>query len=306
MSCLIRDVLIVPPPPEAPFEGWVEVVGDKIAAVGRGQRRDAHVGTVIEGGGGALIPGLVNTHAHSHSSLTRGSAEGMALERWLEVIEREQAALSDEQAYVGALATYAEAMLSGTTSMVDMCIRPEPALQAARDIGIRATIVPYVADTIPFAPSLAAERPHAGERRQRGPRAGLGRAARPRKLQRRSRARGCGAGACARHRAVHLHCSETRLSVERTQARIGRTPMAQLDHLGALDARTLLAHCVWAQRGGSRAARRGAGARGALPARQSQARLRDRADPRHAPARHQRRARRPTAPRPTTASTCST
>ena len=44
------------------------------------------------------------------------------------MIEREQAQLSDEQAYVGALATYAEALLSGTTTIVDMCIRPEPAL----------------------------------------------------------------------------------------------------------------------------------------------------------------------------------
>ena len=70
------------------------------------------------------------------------------------MIEREQAQLSDEQAYVGALATYAEALLSGTTTIVDMCIRPEPALKAARDIGIRAVIVPYVADTKPFAPSL--------------------------------------------------------------------------------------------------------------------------------------------------------
>ena len=70
------------------------------------------------------------------------------------MIEREQSQLTDEQAYIGALATYAEAMLSGTTSIVDMCVRPEPALAAARDIGIRATIVPYVADTKPFAPTL--------------------------------------------------------------------------------------------------------------------------------------------------------
>ena len=68
---------------------------------------------VIEGAGAALLPGFVNTHAHSHSSLTRGSAEGLPLEGWLAVIEREQARLTDEQAYVGALATYAEALLSG-------------------------------------------------------------------------------------------------------------------------------------------------------------------------------------------------
>ena len=55
------------------------------------------------------------------------------------------------------------------------------------------------------------------------------------------------AGELAReHRTgLHLHCSETRLSVERTISRTGRTPVAQLHALGALSERTLLAHCVW-------------------------------------------------------------
>jgi len=90
MSCLIRDALIVPPAGESPFEGWVEIAGDEIAALGRGHRQARTGQAVIAGGGNALIPGLVNTHAHSHSSLTRGSAEGMTLESWLMAIQREQ------------------------------------------------------------------------------------------------------------------------------------------------------------------------------------------------------------------------
>jgi len=244
-SCLLRDVLVVPPLGETPFQGWVEVFGGKIAAVGRG-RRDAGAGqSVIEGRGGALIPGFVNTHAHSHSSLTRGSAEGLTLEGWLTVIEREQAQLSEEQAYVGALATYAEALLSGTTAIVDMCIRPEPALAAARDIGIRAIIVPYVADTKPFAPSL--------EQNARMLETAADPDDRVRVWVGLHDLESCsddsvreGAELARRHRTgLHLHCSETRRSVERTTSRVGRTPVAQLDALGALTDRTLLAHCVW-------------------------------------------------------------
>src|SRR3977135_4440967 len=151
---LIRDVLIVPPLGEMPFHGWVAVDDGKIAGVGRGLREADSNQSTIEGGGAALLPGFVNPHAHSHSSLTRGSAEGLPLERWLAVIEREQARLTDGQAYIGALATYAEALLSGTTTIVDMCLRPEPAMAAAHEIGIRAVVVPYVGDTKPFAPSL--------------------------------------------------------------------------------------------------------------------------------------------------------
>src|SRR5882724_2870043 len=116
-ACLVRDVLLVPPLGEMPCHGWVEIDGGKIAAMGRGSRAAGPDQMVIEGGGGALLAGFVNTHAHSHSSLTRGSAEGLPLEGWLAVIEREQARLTDEEAYVGALATYAEALLSGTTAI---------------------------------------------------------------------------------------------------------------------------------------------------------------------------------------------
>jgi len=243
MSCLIRDVLIVPPAGEAPFDGWVEIVDDEIAAVGRGHRQAYTGQAVIAGGGNALIAGFVNTHAHSHSSLTRGSAEGMALEKWLMVIQREQAFLTDEQAYVGALATYAEALLSGTTTIVDMCIRPEAAFQAARDIGIRAVIAPYVADTMPFAPSLERNaRLLATADRHGRVRVWVGLHDLEscsddlvREGAELARAHGVG---------VHLHCSETRRSVERTKARVGRTPVAQLLELGALGERTLLAHCV--------------------------------------------------------------
>src|SRR5258708_13727005 len=38
---------------------------------------------------------------------------------------------------------------------MDMCLFPRTAYRAARDIGIRAVIAPYVADTKPFTPSLA-------------------------------------------------------------------------------------------------------------------------------------------------------
>jgi 5-methylthioadenosine/S-adenosylhomocysteine deaminase len=243
---LIRDVLVVPPDGEMPFHGWVEVDDGKIAGVGSGQREADIEQSIIEGEGAALLPGFVNTHAHSHSSLTRGSAEGLPLEKWLAVIEREQALLSDEQAYVGALATYAEALLSGTTTIVDMCIRPEPALAAAHEIGIRAIIVPYVADTKPFAPTL-----EQNARLLKGTDDTKGRVrvwVGLHDLESCSddSIRTGAALASAYGTGLHLHCSETRFSVERTRSRVGRTPIAHLLELGALNERTLLAHCVWA------------------------------------------------------------
>ncbi len=243
-SLVFRDVLVVPPAGAAPFEGWVAVEDTTIAAVGRGVPELSADQRVIQGDGAALLPGFVNTHAHSHSSLTRGSAEGLPLERWLAVIEKEQARLTDEQAYIAALATYAEALLSGTTAIVDMCLRPEPAMAAAREIGIRAVIVPYVADTKPFAPSLR-DNARLIETAERDERVQLWVGVHDLESCSDDCIRAAGELARKHHTGLHLHCSETRSSVDRTVSRVGRTPVAQLRALAALSERTLLAHCVW-------------------------------------------------------------
>jgi 5-methylthioadenosine/S-adenosylhomocysteine deaminase len=44
---------------------------------------------------------------------------------------------------------------------------------------------------------------------------------------------------------VHIHCSETKHEVETCRATHGVSPVGLLDRCGVLDARTVLAHCVW-------------------------------------------------------------
>jgi 5-methylthioadenosine/S-adenosylhomocysteine deaminase len=244
---LIDNALVIPNAPGQPaaFRGWVLVSGNRIADTGQGPAPQVDGATVVDASECALLPGLVNTHAHSHSSLTRGSAEGLPLGEWLKVIEQEQAHLTEEQAYVGALATYAEALLSGTTLISDMCLQPRAAIRAAEEIGIRVVVAPYVAATKPFTPSLSdTEALLADLPRENG------------------RVRGwcglhdiesCGdeqliAGrelADRRGVGLHMHCSETRASVSATKQRTGRRPVHHLAQLGLLGPRTLLAHCVW-------------------------------------------------------------
>jgi 5-methylthioadenosine/S-adenosylhomocysteine deaminase len=245
MRTLIRDALIVSPDDPKPFYGWVEVVDGSIGAVGTAGA-PAGCDLTIDGTACALLPGLVNTHAHSHSSLTRGSAEGVALYEWIGIIEREQGRLTAGQARAAALATYAEALLSGTTTMVDMCLQPAAAFAAASDIGIRAVIAPYVASTKPFAPTLADTAALLDEAARRDGRVrvwvglhDLESCGYPQITEGVALARRWDVG-------IHLHCLETASQIERTRKRCGRTPVAQLAHLGALGPKTLLAHCVWA------------------------------------------------------------
>jgi len=246
-ALLIRDALVVSNDPDRslPFIGWVRVEGNRIVEVGEGQQIGAAGAKVIDGAGHALLPGLVNAHAHSHSSLTRGSAERLRLGEWITEIEHEQARLDEDQAYWAGLATYGEALLSGTTSLVDMCVIPEAARRAAEKIGIRAVIAPYVADSKSFAPTLA----RVEGLLEAGPTAG-GRVTTwvgLHDLESCSDAQiGAGAALAGAHgTGLHLHCAETRSAVAATRDRTGRSPVGQLAALGALGPRSLLAHCVW-------------------------------------------------------------
>jgi 5-methylthioadenosine/S-adenosylhomocysteine deaminase len=119
-------------------------------------------------------------------------------------------------------------------------------MRAARAIGMRVVIAPYVLDRAPFAPKLPDVRKllqaHGPGKDLVNLWVGL------------HDLEGCpdetiAAGAqLAREfdTGLHLHCAETRASVERTRSRTGRTPIAQLRALDALGPRTVLAHCVWA------------------------------------------------------------
>jgi len=244
---LFQDVVLVPGAPDGgrPQVGWLLTSGNGIAALGPGDPPAEPVERVVQGRERALIPGLVNAHAHSHSSLTRGSAEGLPLEGWLRVIEAEQSRLTEEQAYVAALATYCEMLLSGTTTVVDMCLFPVAAMRAAREVGIRAVVAPYVADTKGFTPKLTLTERLLEEGGSTEDRVRVWVGLHDLESCSDEQVR-IGAALAARYGVgLHLHCSETRFSVERTLRRTGRRPVEHLAHLGALGNRTLLAHCVW-------------------------------------------------------------
>lgn len=92
-----------------------------------------------------LMPGLVN--AHCHSGLLRGTAEGLPVYEWLQqFIDPMHRVLTPREAEIASRLCYAEALLSGTTTIVDMWRYMHGSARAAQELGIRATLVPYVAE----------------------------------------------------------------------------------------------------------------------------------------------------------------
>ena len=86
---------------------------------------------VIDAGGHALLPGLID--CHSHSSLMRGVTENMPLMDWLPWYQLEHRAMTEEYAYHSARLCYLEALQSGITCVMDMFRYMDRCADAAAD-----------------------------------------------------------------------------------------------------------------------------------------------------------------------------
>ncbi len=93
---------------------------------------------VLDATGLLVMPGLINTHTHLPMTLLRGIAEDVDLQGFLEKVWAEEARIMDrEGCRVGARLGALEALLSGTTSAVDMYLHPKETHQGAKEIGLR-------------------------------------------------------------------------------------------------------------------------------------------------------------------------
>ena len=104
-------------------DGAVAVAGDEITAVGPADdlAADIDADRVVDAGGGAIIPGLVNPHTHVSDILLRGSfAEDRGLLDWLYNVKRPGtlAMTVDEHALAATLYCL-EAIRAGVTTFVE-------------------------------------------------------------------------------------------------------------------------------------------------------------------------------------------
>ena len=195
-----------------------------------------------------LMPGLINTHCHS--GMLRGTAEGLPVWDWLQqYIDPMHRVLTPEDASLSSWLCYAEALLSGTTCIVDMWRFMEGSAAAAEQLGNRVCLVPYVAEhpEHDYFESLDSNEHLINQWHQKA----NGRIlvwvglehlfyAEPKALSRI-------AAMCRDYRVgFHTHSNESRFDVEQTLKRYDMRPVQALESVGLLDApKTLLAHCVW-------------------------------------------------------------
>lgn len=195
-----------------------------------------------------LMPGLVN--GHCHSGLLRGTAEGLPVWQWLqEYIDPMHRVLTPCEAEIASRLCYAEALLSGTTTIVDMWRFMDGSARAAQELGIRATLVPYVAEHPDHDYFETLDSNEAVIKQWHGQADGRIQVwvglehlfyAVPQAWKR--------ATAMCREYGVglHTHSNESQVDVTETLKRYGLRPVQALEKFGLLDApRVMLAHGCW-------------------------------------------------------------
>jgi len=228
----------------------VLVTGDTIAAVGpTADLAAAHPEAArIDLPDRLLMPGLVN--AHHHSGMLRGTAEHLPVWEWLRLhIDPMHRVLRPDEAEAAAWLCYAEGLLSGTTTVVDMWRYMDGAVRAATALGNRVVTVNYVGahpdfdyfDTLDDNERMLSRHTGAANGRVM-PWVGLEHpfyadAAGQRRAVALARAYDTG---------LYTHCSESEVELADFAERHGTRPMFALEKLGFFEApRTMIAHAVW-------------------------------------------------------------
>jgi 5-methylthioadenosine/S-adenosylhomocysteine deaminase len=198
---------------------------------------------------GILLPGLVNTHAHSPMVLLRGMGGDLPLLRWLqEIIWPVEARMVAEDVRTGMLLGSIEMLRHGITTSAEMYFHAEQVAEAVLTTGARAILAPPLmdlpgmnwrtmlsdidrwidADGLRFGPSDRIELGY-------GPHAAYTLPVEALRMTAES--------AAARGALVQIHVAEAAAEDTKQRAEHGSVPKL-LDEVGMLAGRTLAAHAV--------------------------------------------------------------
>ncbi|MHC1783489.1 MAG: amidohydrolase family protein [Anaerolineaceae bacterium] len=120
-------------------EGLIEYVGEKII-------HPQETREIIDAAGKIVMPGLVNGHCHGDMAFARGMGDDLTLREQNEVFSETNwfhDLTTDEDRYYSRLLTYVEAILSGTTFLLDNTFWSlgQRSFEAMNSVGIKGGIV---------------------------------------------------------------------------------------------------------------------------------------------------------------------
>jgi 5-methylthioadenosine/S-adenosylhomocysteine deaminase len=228
------------------FGGTVVLDGDRIEAVlPAGESVEANGAREIDAETKIVMPGLIDLHYHT--ALGKGWSDHLPLWEYLQTCWYPMIrALDPESAYWAALASYAESIRCGVTTINDMYRQLDALAKAAEEIGIRAVLSNDVATDEHDLDTLA-DNAQAFENNN-GSANGriqvlvgiewLPLASEELLRDARALANELGTG-------IHIHLNESLSEVEISMKMFGRRPTEVAYDNGILGPDCIAAHCVW-------------------------------------------------------------
>ncbi|MBK9715605.1 MAG: amidohydrolase family protein [Kouleothrix sp.] len=236
------------------MDGAVAVRGRSIVAVGTSGELAARyqAAATHDCRGCAIIPGLINGHAHVPMSLLRGLVADQQLDVWLfgYMFPVESRFVDAEFSYTGTLLSCAEMIRGGTTTFVDMYYFEEQVARAADEAGMRA----ICSQTVMRLPTPDAASYDEGLDRARrfieqwhGHERIVPTVAPHAPYTCTDQIYHEAAALCRRYGVpLNTHLSETAREVTESRAACDATPIAYANRVGAFDVRCIAAHGVHA------------------------------------------------------------
>ena len=212
----------------------------------------ARLGEAYNGNMKVLMPGFVNSHAHSPMNLLRGYGEGLPLERWLnEKIFPFEAHMYADGVYWATLLGMAESAKYGIVSTTDMYLLADDIVRAVSDSGLKMNIsravTNFQGDTPEDNPILQGMKDVVLKYRSIDNGRILADAGIHAEYSN-DEATLKAAADFAREMGVNMqvHVSETESETRGCMERHGgMTPTEYLDSLGVFEVPTTAAHCIW-------------------------------------------------------------
>ncbi len=202
---------------------------------------------------GALLPGLVNTHAHTPMVALRGMGGDLPLLRWLhEVMWPAEGRLTGPDVRAAMTAGCVELLRGGCTTSVEMYFFTDDVIDAVTAVGSRVLLTPGIIaapgwDRLgswqQMRDAVSARIDASGLRFGPGQRIELGYGPHAAYTLPPEALASVGEHARQRGALVHIHVAESAQEDAPQRATHGSVP-ALLDELGVLDGRVLAAHAV--------------------------------------------------------------
>lgn len=234
--------------------------GDRITASGAYDAVSAkfpHAEVRSHGEDVAVVPGFINGHSHAYQILMRGWADDLPFSRWRsEALYRIVPQLTPDEIYWTFRLAFDEMLAAGITTVAEFFYlngagnaHAENAIRAAHDAGIRLVFARTWMDAS-YAPDAFRETIDQAQTRTQALMrefAGVEICVAPHSLHAASPDMIRTAAAFAREHdcMLHVHVAEAQYEGAQTLETFGATPISLLQHLGALNERTVGIHAIY-------------------------------------------------------------